>query len=245
MFILTCILSFLLIPSIADAWGPLTHVYLGYQILDIGAALVPAGVYSIIKKYKNDFLYGNLSADIILGRRFQVFDKNSHNWDIAWKLFGSSKTDRQKAFAYGYLMHLCADTVVHNLEASRIPFSHSLLEIKSDSILDKKYRRMLKRLDKVMQKKNDVFMEKKLESLFFSFKTNRRIFKGFLLLSRLPNYSPVSNFIDNRFPYEITIGDIYNFQQESLSRMFELLSNGIDSEVLKEEPLGRYHRKAS
>ena len=245
MFVLTCILSFLLIPSIADAWGPLTHVYLGYQILDIGAALVPAGVYSIIKKYKNDFLYGNLSADIILGRRFQVFDKNSHNWDIAWKLFKSSKTDRQKAFAYGYLMHLCADTVVHNLENSRIPFSHSLLEIKSDSILDKKYRRMLKRLDKVMQKKNDVFMEKKLESLFFSFKTNRRIFKGFLLLSRLPNYSPVSNFIDNRFPYEITIGDIYNFQQESLSRMFELLSNGIDSEVLKEEPLGRYHRKAS
>ncbi len=245
MFVITCILSFLLIPSIADAWGPLTHVYLGYQILDIGAALVPAGVYSIIKKYKNDFLYGNLSADIILGRRFQVFDKNSHNWDIAWKLFGSSKTDRQKAFAYGYLMHLCADTVVHNLETFRIPFSHSLLEIKSDSILDKKYRRMLKRLDKVMQKKNDVFMEKKLESLFFSFKTNKRIFKGFLLLSRLPNYTPVSNFIDNRFPYEITIGDIYNFQQESLSRMFELLSNGIDSEVLKEEPLGRYHRKAS
>jgi hypothetical protein len=245
MFVLTCILSFLLIPSIADAWGPLTHVYLGYQILDIGAALVPAGIYGIIKKYKNDFLYGNLSADIILGRRFQVFDKNSHNWDIAWKLFGSSKTDRQKAFAYGYLMHLCADTVVHNLEHSRIPFSHSLLEIKSDSILHKKYRRMLKRLDKVMQKKNDVFLEKRLESLFFSFKTNRRIFKGFLLLSRLPNYSPVSNFIDNRFPYEITIGDIYNFQQESLDRMFELLSNGKDSDVLKEEPLGRYHRKAS
>ncbi len=245
MFVITCILSFLLIPSIADAWGPLTHVYLGYQILDIGAALVPAGVYSIIKKYKNDFLYGNLSADIILGRRFQVFDKNSHNWDIAWKLFRSSKTDRQKAFAYGYLMHLCADTVVHNLERSRIPFSHSLLEIKSDSILNKKYRRMLKRLDKTMQKKNDVFMEKKLESLFFSFKTNRRIFKGFLLLSRLPNYSPVSNFIDNRFSYEITIGDIYNFQQESLSRMFELLNNEKDSEVLKEEPLGRYHRKAS
>jgi hypothetical protein len=245
MFVLVCILSFLLIPSIADAWGPLTHVYLGYQVLDVGAALIPAGLYSILKKYKNDFLYGNLCADIILGRRFQVFNKNSHNWDIAWKLLKSSKSDRQQAFAYGYLMHLCADTVVHNRESSRIPFSHSLIEIKSDSIIDKKYRRMLKRLDKVMQKKNDIFLEKKLESLIFSFKTNRRIFKGFLLLSRLPNYSPVSNFIDHRFPYEINVGDIYNFQQESLSRMFELLTNGKDSEVLKEEPLGRYHRKAS
>ncbi|MEN8262619.1 MAG: zinc dependent phospholipase C family protein [Nitrospirota bacterium] len=245
MLVLVCILSFLLIPSIADAWGPLTHVYLGYQVLDVGAALIPAGLYSIIKKYKNDFLYGNLCADIILGRRFQAFNKNSHNWDIAWKLLRSSKSDRQKAFAYGYMMHLCADTVVHNLESSRIPFSHSLLEIKSDSIIDKKYRRMLKRLDKVMQKKNDIFLEKKLESLIFSFKTNRRIFKGFLVLSRLPNYSPVSNFIDHRFPYEISVGDIYNFQLESLSRMFELLTNGKDSEVLKEEPLGKYHRKAS
>ncbi|MEW6601944.1 MAG: zinc dependent phospholipase C family protein, partial [Nitrospirota bacterium] len=96
----------LLIPSLADAWGPLTHIYLGYQVIDFGAALVPAGIYAIIKKYRNDFLYGNLSADIILGRRFQTFETNSHSWDIAWKLLGSSKTDRQKAFAYGYLMHL-------------------------------------------------------------------------------------------------------------------------------------------
>jgi len=245
MFISVCLLTVLLIPSIADAWGPLTHVYLGYQVLDIGAALIPAGIYGILKKYRHDFLYGNLSADIILGRRFQTGETNSHNWHIAWKLFGSAKTDRQKAFAYGYLMHLCADSVVHNLEKSRIPFSHSLLEIKSDSIIDKKYRRVLKRLDKTMQKKHDIFLEKKLESLVFSFKTNKRIFKSFLVLSRLPNCSPLSNFIDHRFPYEITEGDIFSCQQESIKRMFELLNNGRDSEVLNKDPMGRYLRKAS
>lgn len=245
MSFLVCFFAILLVPSIADAWGPLTHVYLGNQILDIGVSLIPAGIYGILKKYKNDFLYGNLSADIILGRRFQGAEKNSHNWDIAWGLLGSSRTDRQKAFAYGYLMHLCADTVVHNLEKSRLPFSHSLLEIKSDSIIDKKYRGVLKRLDKRMQRKNDILLEKRLESLFFSFKTNKRIFRSFLVLSRLPNYTPVSNFIDNRFPYEINLGNIYGFQQRSLFRMFELLNNGRDSEVLKEQPMGRYHRKAS
>jgi hypothetical protein len=245
MFVLAVFLAIFFIPSTADAWGPLTHVYLGYQIIDVGAALIPAGIYSVLKKYKNDFLYGNLSADIILGRRFHSFEKNSHNWEIAWKLFDASKTDRQKAFAYGYLMHLCADSVVHNLKPNGIPFNHSLLEIKSDSIMDKKYRRMLKRLDKTMQKKNDVFLEKKLESLFFSFKTNRRIFKSFLLLSRLPNYSPVSTFIDNKFPYEITVGDIYNFQRQSLDKMIELLNGGRNADVLNEHPMGRYHRKAS
>ena len=245
MLILLSVLGILLIPSIADAWGPLTHVYLGYQIFDTCAALIPAGIYTILKKYRNNFLYGNLSADIILGRRFQGLEKNSHNWNIAWKLLNDSVTDRQKAFAYGYLMHLCADTVVHNLKRNRIPFSHSLLEVKSDSIVDKKYRRVLKNLDKYMQKKNDVFLESKLESLIFSFKTNKRIFKGILVLSRLQNYTPVSNFIDNRFPYEITVGDIYKFQQESLRCMLELLNDGMDSAVLKKHPLGRYQRKAS
>ena len=245
MLILTFLLSILFIPSIADAWGPLTHVYLGYQILDLGAALIPAGIYTLLKTYRNDFLYGNVSADIILGRRFQPFEHNSHNWDKAWKLLDSSRTERQKAFAYGYLMHLCADTVVHNMSKSSVPFSHSLLEIKSDSIIDKKYRRVLKRLDKAMQRKNDRFLEKRLESVVFSFKTNRRIFKSILLLSRLPNYAPVSNFIDHRFPYEITVADIYNSQQESLKRMIELLSDGRDSEVLKSSPLGRYLKKVS
>lgn len=245
MFILVCLLSILFIPLSAEAWGPLTHVYLGNQLLDIGASLIPVGVYSILKKYKNDFLYGNLSADIIMGRRFQGAEENSHGWNIAWKMFGAAQSERRKAFAYGYLMHLCADSVVHNLDTYKLPFSHSLIEIKSDSIVNKKYRRVMKRLDKVMQKENDMFMEKKIESQFFSFKTNKRIFKGVLMLSRLPNYSPVSNFIDNRFPYEISDEDIYDFQQESLARMCELLNNGKDSDVLKEHPLGRYSRRAS
>ena len=235
----------ILLPSVSEAWGPLTHVYLGSQVLDIGAALIPAGIYSIIKKYKNDFLYGNVSADIIIGRRFQNAGQSSHDWTMAWKLLDSAKTDRLKAFACGYLMHLCSDAVVHNIEPVKVPFSHSLIEIRSDSIIDKRYRTVLKMFDRRMQKKNDIFLEKELESLFFSFKTNRRIFKSVLLLSRFPNYKPVSNFIDNRFPYKINEDDICMFHQESLKRMIDLLTNGQDADILKEHPLGRYQKKAS
>lgn len=241
--ILVFFLSILFIPSDAEAWGPLTHVYLGNQLLDIGASLVPLGVYNILKKYRSDFIYGNLSADIYMGRRFQDAGNNSHDWNIAWKMLGAARSDRRKAFAYGYLMHLCADSVVHNLDSCKLRFSHSLIEIKSESIIDKKYRRIMKRLDKVMQKENDVFLEKRLESQFFSFKTNKRIFKGVLMLSRLPNYSPVSSFIDNRFPYQISDLYISGFQQEALARMCELLNNGKDSPVLKEHPLGRYLKR--
>jgi len=241
MLILICFLSIFFIPSIAEAWGPLTHVYLGYQVLDLGATVVPASIYALLKKYKNDFLYGNLIADIILGKRFQVYEKNSHNWDTAWELFRSANTDQHKAFAYGYLTHLSADTVVHNLKRSSLPFTHSIIEIKAENLVGEEYRKAIKGLDKIMQKKNDVFLEEMLESVFFSFKTNKRIFKGFLLLSRLNNYSSIFNFIDKRLPHEIPVVDIYRFQQESLNRMFELLKNGKNSTVLKKSPIRRYH----
>jgi len=245
MLIALLFISILFIPSVAEAWGPLTHLYLGNQVLDLGASVVPAGIYFLIKRFKKDFLYGNVSADIILGRRFQEFKKNSHNWTVAWKLLEAAGTERQKAFAYGYLTHLCADTVIHNLDTSFLPFGHSLLEMKSDSIIDKRHRKMLKSLDRIMQRRNDVFLENVLESVFFSFKTNKRIFKGVLFLSRLPNYRPVSSFIHNRLTYEIPIIDIQNFQQESLKRMFDLLIEGERSEVLKEHPLGRYLRSGA
>ncbi len=245
MLVVLILVSILFIPSIAGAWGPLTHLYLGNQVLDLGAGVVPTAIYMLVRRFKKDFLYGNLSADIILGRRFQESEKNSHNWVIAWRLLETAKTERQKAFAYGYLTHLSADTVVHNLDVSTMPFGHSLIEMKSDSMIDKSHRKTLKSIDSVIQKRNDLFLENVLESVFFSFKTNKRIFKGVLLLSRLPNYRPVSNLIHNSLTYEIPVLKIQNFQKESLKRMFDLLVEGERSGVLKEHPLGRHLRNGA
>jgi hypothetical protein len=243
MLFLISFFTILFLPSVAEAWGPLTHVYLAHQVINLGTAVIPAGIYGILKKYKSDFIYGNLSADIILGKRFQSLRKNSHSWEIAWKLFRSAETDQQKAFAYGYLTHLCADTVAHNLTLPALPFQHPIVEIRSESLIDKKYRNMIKRLDKPMQKRHDVLLENLLESVFFSFKTNKKIFRGFLVLSRLPNYTTVSNFIDRRFPVEIQVQDIYHFQEESLNRMLELLQNGKKSDVLNERPFRMYYNR--
>jgi hypothetical protein len=246
MFTVILVVSLLLmVPSFADAWGPLTHLYLGSELIEIAGSIIPAALYGLLKKYRKDFLYGNLSADIIIGRRFQAFEKHSHNWDTAWDLLDASETDRQKAFAYGYLMHLGADSVVHNIKPNGKPFSHSLIEVRSDCLIDGKYRRMLRGLDKYMQKRNDLFLERRVDSLVFSFKTNKRIFRGFLLLSRLQNSRPVSNFIDNRLPYQVTMGDIYNFRQESLKSMVDLLCKGRESDILHTDPMGKFQRKAS
>ena len=72
IFVLLIAIGFLFIPSHAFAWGPMTHIYLGNEILSC-ASLLPAGIYSLISKHKQDFLYGNIMADMILGKKYLYF----------------------------------------------------------------------------------------------------------------------------------------------------------------------------
>lgn len=232
------VVSFLLAPSFAFAWGPLTHVYLGNEIFSL-ASLLPAGVYALIRKYRHDFLYGNLMADIIIGKKFLPEDKNSHSWDVALSLLDSANTQQQKAFVYGYMSHLAADTVAHgSLTNTRKNFGHTLVELRADCIIDKKYWFQAVTIDRKVQMRNDSFLERSLESAFFSFKTNKRIFKSILLLSCF-NKERFGNFIQRNSldPASLTRKNIRKLQTESIDRMVDVLCNGREAEVINESPM--------
>jgi len=232
------VLSFLLIPSFAFAWGPLTHIYLGNEIFSL-SALLPAGVFSLIRKYRHDFLYGNLMADIIIGKKFLPEDKNPHSWDMALSLFDSAKTKQQKAFVYGYMSHLAADTIAHGrFTNTKRNFGHTLVELRADSMIDKKYWFQAITIDRKVQVRNDVFLERSLESSFFSFKTNKRIFKGMLLLSCF-NKERLGNFIQRNSldPTPLARKNIQKLQTESIDRMIDVLCNGKEAETINESPM--------
>jgi len=238
------IISFLLVPSLAFAWGPLTHVYLGNEIYYFGS-LLPAGVYALMRKYRNDFLYGNLMADIIVGKKFLPDGKSSHDWDVALNLLDAAKTQQQKAFVYGYMSHLAADTVAHeSLTNGRKNVGHTFLELKADSIVDKKYWLQAIAIDKKVQIRNDIFLERSLERVMFSFKTNKRIFKSMVLLSGL-HQERLSSFIDKNIiiPSVYKKENIKRLHEESLDRIVDLLQNGMESKVLNKNPLGSGRHK--
>ena len=244
MFKFLIIISFLLVPSLAFAWGPLTHVYLGSEIYYLGS-LLPAGIYTLMRKYRNDFLYGNLMADLIVGKKYLPDEKSSHSWDVALNLFESAKTQQQKAFVYGYMSHLAADTVAHeSLTMGRKNVGHTFLELKADSIVDKKYWFQAIAIDKKVQVRNDVFLERSLERVMFSFKTNKRILKGAILLAGL-HQERFSNFIDRNIIVSSAYKkeNIKRLHEESLDRIIDLLQNGRGSEVLKKNPLGSPKRR--
>ncbi len=238
VFKILLVMSFVLVPSFAFAWGPLTHMYLGNEIYSLGS-LLPAGVYALIRKYRHDFLYGNLMADIIIGKKFIPEDRNPHSWDVALSLFDSATTKQQKAFVYGYMSHLAADTVAHgSFTNTKKNFGHTLVELRADSIIDKKYWIQAVTIDRKVQMRNDVFLERSLESAFFSFKTNKRIFRGMLLLSCF-NKERFGNFIQRNSydPTSLTRKNIRKLQTESVDRMIDVLCNGKNSGVTTESPM--------
>jgi len=235
---LLLVISFLLIPSFAFAWGPLTHIYLGNEIFSLGS-LLPAGVYALIRRYRHDFLYGNLMADIIIGKKFLPEDRNPHTWEVGLSLLDSAGTQQQKAFVYGYMSHLAADTVAHgSFTNTKRNIGHTLVELRADSIIDKKYWMQAITIDRKVQARNDIFLEKSLDSAFFSFKTNKRIFKGMLLLSCF-NKERFGNFIQRNAvdPTSLTRKNIQRLQIESIDRMVDILCNGSDSEVVNKSPM--------
>ena len=245
MIVLKCILvlSFLCIPAFAFAWGPLTHIYLGNELCSLGA-LLPAGIIEIIRRYRKDFIYGNLMADIIVGKKYLPDHKNSHNWDFAFDLLQASETRQQKAFSYGYLSHLAADTVAHNIyTADKKNIRHTVLEMKADCIIDKKYRLQAMAIDRKIQLRNDIFLENSLDRFIFSFKTNKRILRGMVFLT-IFYPEQIGDFIDKNLLTSLPAREtIEKLHQDSLDNIIDLFQNWEKSEVVKINPIGNGHRR--
>ena len=235
-------MAFLLVPAAAFAWGPLTHIYLGNELFSL-SPLLPAGLLEIIRRYRKDFLYGNLMADIIIGKKYLPDNKSSHSWEVAFDLLRAAGTDQQKSFVFGYMSHLAADTVAHNIyTVDKKNLGHTVMEMKADSIIDKKYWFQALAIERKIQARNDLFLENSLDRLVFSFKTNKRIFKGMVFLSGF-NQERIGDFIDRRLVTSLPDREaIELLHQESLDKILDLFQNWERSEAVKESPSGAIYR---
>jgi hypothetical protein len=226
LFIITFI-AVLIVPSFAFAWGPMTHMYLGNEIFSF-APLIPAGVMALLRKYRQDFLYGNLMADTILGKKYLPDDKSSHSWELAFNMLEQAKRGPEKAFVYGYLSHLAADTVAHEtLTEDMKDMGHTWVELKADSVIDKVYWLQYVTMSKTMKKRHELFLEGSVESFLFSFKTNKRIYKSIVFLS----------FLNKKRKRGINKKQIESLHKDSILRMLDILRNGSEAAAVKKSPL--------
>jgi len=243
-------LFFLLIPDSAYAWGPATHIYYGMEILKDLSVLSPV-VASILSEFPYDFLYGCISADITVGKKYVEYRKHCHNWNVGFQILDEAKDLSQKAFALGYLSHLAADTVAHNFfvpgriisSYSKKPLGHTYWEIRADSLIGRKYWQVGGRISKKVQRRHDPLIRSIVERTLFSFEINKTIFNSILMIQRLKHWRRMVRKISARSRWVLGLEDIEKFHHLSKLGILDLLISRRDAECCKLDPTGRANFK--
>jgi hypothetical protein len=224
-------------PSVCYAWGPLTHIYLANEILSLSYLLPPA-IYGVIRHFREDFIYGNIMADTMIGKKYIPHDRNSHTWDFGFKLLKLADSHSKKSFAYGYLCHLAADTVIHELlNGDKNNVEHTMYELKADSLIRKRYWLQAVAIDRAVQKRNDKFLETSMRRSFLSFKTNKRILKSIVFMSLFTSMGLTNVTYWSRRSLRSPGNEvIVELRKQSLRRILDILRHGEQSYVTDKNP---------
>jgi hypothetical protein len=178
----------LLVPEPAFAWGPATHVALGEAVL--GALyLVPPAVRAVIERYPLHFLYGSIAADISLAKKYVPEGRHCHNWHVGEEILSTADEEPLVSVGYGYLAHLAADTLAHNvfvprqllLTSTTQAIGHTYWEHRMDMHVGEEFLNKARHL--VVDNDHsdaDALFDEVLSRTIFSFQTNRKIFRGMI-----------------------------------------------------------------
>ena len=102
-----------LIPGSAWAFGPITHVDLGLEVL-AQAGVLAAAISRLIRNRSQAFLLGTLGPDRVVAKNLVPYARHSHNWERIFRLLAETRDEEERAALLGYLCHLAADAVAHN-----------------------------------------------------------------------------------------------------------------------------------
>ncbi len=192
VYALIAAILFILVPTTAYAWGPGVHVEVAITALAHLAAAIPP-IRALMKEYPDDFIYGASAPDIIIGKKYAGYMHHCHNWRMGWLILNEATTERQRAASYGYLMHLAADVVAHNYyipvktirSYNTRTLSHTYWEVRFDLGVSEHAWKRLGQVARHEFKDFDDLLNRVLRKTLFTFKTNKRIFSGILVLQKM------------------------------------------------------------
>ncbi|MBE0501889.1 MAG: zinc dependent phospholipase C family protein [Desulfuromonadales bacterium] len=242
--IVTILILLLLLPTEAFAWGIGVHLQLGSQILE-QTALLPLSLQTILMNNPHDFLYGCISADITLGKKYTHHLRNCHSWRMGKKILDAADSDRQRACAYGYLAHLAADTVAHSYFVpfkmirtfNTVMLKHTYWEVRVEACVEEKIWLLAREIAQKNFTVNDTMMRQVLSNTLFSFGTNKRLFNSLLLLNRLQQWQKMIRSLSTNSKWTLPEENLNEYLSLAGEAVFSVLSDP-ESPYLQADPTG-------
>ncbi len=189
LIILIAIIGVLIFPLNSFAWGAGVHIGVSLSAVSELEPYFKMLVFGNL----NEFLYGVLAPDFIVGKGLGSKQKHSHNWDVAFKLLDNAKNEQMEAFAIGYLSHLAADVAVHGLMVKKFErfkgAKHAIVEAVAENLCDVQYKNLARRIIGRYNSHLDDAFKNDVDSVLFSFGLSKLIFKGFVRISTTDYFS--------------------------------------------------------
>lgn len=237
----------ILAPGSADAWGAATHLKLAEHVL-LNRTALPAQLGALLGQYPAFFAYGNIIADLILGKRYGIdYRDHSHNWQVAFRLADEAQTPELKAAMWGYLSHLAADVIAHHIYvptklAAAEPGlirGHMGWEMVFDLDWGGDYLPTAARLEKDVGRFVDPFLTTRLKRTLFSHKTNKRIFSGTLQVQQIGGYRRLLSGLAKRRPHLPVDNTRADYLDRSLGAIANLAAGERRAAIVAYDPTGQ------
>ncbi len=235
-----------LVPEPVWAWGPATHVAVGEAVLS-ALYLVPPAVRALLEAYPKHFLYGSIAADISFAKKYVPEGRHCHNWSVGDEILDSADSEALRAVGYGYLSHLAADTVAHNLFVPRRllltsatqGLGHAYWEHRMDVHTGAEF--LDKTRDLVVNHDHsaaDALFDDVLSSTVFSFQTNRRLFRGMIRMQGHERWQQVFDMVLARSRFDLPDPLVDRYFEWAFDAVVGLLREGDMAAARGLDPVG-------
>ncbi|MHC4697468.1 MAG: zinc dependent phospholipase C family protein [Planctomycetota bacterium] len=229
----------------ALAWGPASHVGFARAVLD-NLGLLPAAIAAILGRHGLAYLYGNIAADIVFAKRLSRVKQFCHHWSTGFRLLDTADNGQAKAFAYGYLSHLAADTVGHGkfvprqvmLSDCSVHFGHLYWELRADAAEEES---SWSRLERVLQDDHNHHHEAlaaQITDTFLSYDLNRLLFNQMNALALRRSFRTTIGVWSRCSRWYLSPSLMNGYRGECVDRIHSILSEGSRSALLREDPNG-------
>jgi len=234
-----------LLPSLAHAWTPGTHIFLGEAVMRSLAWLPPA-VAELLRAFPYDFLYGSIAADTSIAKKYVPAGRHCHSWNVGLEIFDGARDEPLRAFGLGYLAHLAADAVAHNyfvprqlaVTSSSAAIGHSYWESRFETHLGEQYPRRAREVILLDHARSDEHLDRILSPTIFSTNTNRRIFRGMVYVTDTESWQRIFQMVRENSRWDLPERDVSEYVARSYDFILDLLNRMDHSEPYRLDPSG-------
>jgi hypothetical protein len=241
----------LLVPEPALAWGPATHIAVGEALLG-SLYLVPPMIQAVLSRFPLHFLYGSIAADISLAKKYVPEGRHCHNWSVGEEILAAADSEPLAAVGYGYLAHLAADTIAHNvfvprqllLTSTTQALGHTYWEHRMDMHVGEEFLGKARHL--VMENDHseaDALFDEVLSRTIFSFRTNRRIFRGMIRFQGYDRWQRVFERVLANSRFDLPDPTVDRYFALTFDYVVGYLRNRQESPAGQLDPVGDLHLK--